>query len=93
MTIGFESGLRVGEPALACASVPLGVHSGATGSGGDEEYVVERILAKRTTRRGEEQYLVAWQGYAPEHNTWEPHGAVKDCEALDEFERLQASRD
>lgn len=60
---------------------------------GDEESVVESILAKRTTRRGEEQYLVAWRGYPPEENTWEPYENVAECEALDRFESAQASED
>jgi hypothetical protein len=62
-------------------------------SNGDAEWVVERILAKRTSRGGEEHYLVQWRGYPPENNTWEPHENVADCEALDEFERVQASED
>ena len=62
-------------------------------SNGDAEWTVDRILAKRRTRRGEEHYLVAWRGYPPEENTWEPHATVADCEALDAFERAQASED
>ena len=62
-------------------------------SNGDQEYIVERIIAQRRSRRGEEKYLVQWRGYPSEHNTWEPYESVKDCEALDEWERLVASRD
>jgi hypothetical protein len=62
-------------------------------SNGDTEWIVERILAKKTTRAGEEHYLVQWRGYPPENNTWEPYENVADCEALDEFERAQASGD
>ena len=62
-------------------------------SNGEVEWVVERIVAKSTSRRGEEKYLVRWKGYPPEEDSWEPHENVKDCEALDAFERAQASGD
>ena len=61
-------------------------------SNGDVEFVVERIVAKRKGRR-QEQYLVAWRGYPPEENTWESYDTVKDCEALERFERQQAAED
>ena len=37
---------------------------------GEEEYVVEEILNSRIFRR-KLQYLVKWEGYGVEHNTWE----------------------
>ena len=43
---------------------------------GDMEYTVERVLAHRDTRYGRKsvrEYLIRWQGYGPEHDTWEPH--------------------
>lgn len=45
-------------------------------SNGDEEFVVDRILAKRTSRRGGASYLVSWVGYPPEENTWEPRASL-----------------
>jgi hypothetical protein len=37
-----------------------------------EEYTVERILDHRTTQEGQDEYLVKWEGYGHEENTWEP---------------------
>ncbi|XP_069615942.1 uncharacterized protein [Ranitomeya imitator] len=38
---------------------------------GQEEFVVEKILDSRI-HRGRLQYLVKWQGYSVEENSWEP---------------------
>jgi len=54
---------------------------------GDTVFEVERIVAARGSGRGL-RYLVAWKGYPPEENTWEPRATLA-CgarEALDEFE-------
>ena len=37
---------------------------------GEEEYVVEKVLDSRMFRR-KLQYLVKWEGYGVEGNTWE----------------------
>ncbi len=37
---------------------------------GKEEYIVEKVLNSRMFRR-RLQYLVKWEGYGTEHNTWE----------------------
>jgi len=53
---------------------------------GDKVFEVERIIAARGRGRGL-RYLVAWKGYPPEENTWEPRSAfITAREALDEFE-------
>jgi len=58
-------------------------------SNGDAEWEVERITASRRRGRGTE-FLVAWKGYPPEENTWEPRSALrKAAPALAEFERSQ----
>src|SRR6266568_8810983 len=36
----------------------------------EEEYVVEKVLNSRMFRRGL-QYLIKWEDYGTEHNTWE----------------------
>ena len=38
---------------------------------GELEYHVEEVLDSRL-RHGQLQYLVKWQGYTEENNTWEP---------------------
>ena len=53
-------------------------------SNGDQEWAVESIVAQRLKGRRKE-YLVAWVGYPPEENTWEPRETVKETEALDRW--------
>jgi len=43
---------------------------------GEEFYIVDRILRhseKRCGRSIKTEFLVRWQGYGPEQDTWEPH--------------------
>jgi len=52
---------------------------------GELEYEVEQILDSRL-RRGQLQYLVKWQGYTEEHNTWEPLANLTNAQdAIDAF--------
>jgi hypothetical protein len=46
------------------------------------EYEVDRILAHRTikaSRRSQLEFLVAWQNYGPEHNSWEPERKLNNA--------------
>ena len=44
----------------------------------EDIFEVEKILEEKIVD-GEYQYLVAWKGYpGSAHNTWEPHGNLKD---------------
>jgi hypothetical protein len=56
---------------------------------GEVEYVVEDILSHRVVgsgKRARKQYLVKWQGYGPEHNSWEPEAKLECCaEDLQEY--------
>jgi hypothetical protein len=54
---------------------------------GDTVWEVERIIAARGQGRGL-RFLVAWKGYPPEENTWEPRTNLVNGarEALEEFE-------
>ncbi|XP_015438269.1 PREDICTED: chromobox protein homolog 2 isoform X3 [Dufourea novaeangliae] len=60
----------------------------------DEEYTVEKILAKRfNPKKRCSEYLLKWEGYTHEHNTWEPAEHVATCKhLLEEFERNLAKQ-
>ena len=45
---------------------------------GEEEYEVEAILNHRTVR-GRNQYFVAWKGWEPSENSWEPEVHLKNA--------------
>ena len=54
---------------------------------GEEEWVVEKILAERGSGR-DKQYLVRWEGYPPAEDTWEPKANLDNAkEALEAYER------
>jgi hypothetical protein len=57
-------------------------------------FAVERVIAARGRGRGL-RYLVAWVGYPPEENTWEPRSSLVDGarEALAEFEATHGRAD
>jgi len=38
----------------------------------EEEFIVEKILKMRTTKKGKVQYLLKWKGFPDSENTWEP---------------------
>ena len=51
----------------------------------DEQYLVETLLDKRTSR-GRTEYLVRWKGYGPEDDMWRPasdieHSLIQEYEA------------
>lgn len=52
---------------------------------GQDEWPVERILDARKRGRGM-RYLVRWQGWGPEGDSWVPGSELQDCEALDRWE-------
>jgi hypothetical protein len=50
---------------------------------GELEYSVESILGHRDVgagKRAKRQYLVKWEGYGPEHNSWEPVANLTNCD-------------
>ncbi|CAH2980927.1 unnamed protein product [Chilo suppressalis] len=57
------------------------------------EYVVEKILAKRfNPRRKLYEYLLKWEGYPHEQNTWEPVENMETCKHLLEAFEKQLAR-
>ncbi|CAH0715642.1 unnamed protein product, partial [Brenthis ino] len=57
------------------------------------EYVVEKILAKRfNPRRKHYEYLLKWEGYPHEQNTWEPVENMETCKHLLEAFEKQLAR-
>ena len=62
--------------------------SGLSGVLGEDLFIVEKILKKKRTEDGELRYLVKWDGYAEEENTWEPPESFSGCpQVLEDFER------
>ena len=56
---------------------------------GSNEHVVESIVGKRETR-GRTQYLVHWEGYGPDADTWEPVSHLRKARAaIDKYELAQ----
>lgn len=45
------------------------------------EYVVEQIL-DRKMKKGKYMYLVKWEGYNNDHNTWEPEKNLTNCKKI-----------
>ena len=51
-----------------------------------EVFVVEKIIDKRRVK-SKVEYLVVWEGYTSEHNSWEPISSFKGrSRAIDDFE-------
>ena len=60
---------------------------------GDEQFEVDCVLEVRTTKSKKHEFLVKWQGYGPEHNTWEPELNLLNCsDVLQAFWNSRAPR-
>lgn len=60
----------------------------------EDEYVVEKILAKRfNPKRKYYEYLLKWEGYPQDQNTWEPVENMAACDKLvEQFEKSLAKQ-
>ncbi|CAF1062232.1 unnamed protein product [Adineta ricciae] len=58
----------------------------------DDQYVVEKIIAKRRTRKGKCEYLLKWAGFSDADNTWEAQHDIHP-DLIAEFERQQVDAD
>ena len=52
----------------------------------DEEYLVEKVIEKRLTAKGKIEYLIKWEGYDEEDNTWEPKENLRCEDLIQEYE-------
>jgi hypothetical protein len=60
---------------------------------GEQEWYVECILKHRFRSNGKGrttsmEFLVKWRGYDLDYNTWEPFSTVENCQALDDYLKL-----
>jgi hypothetical protein len=56
-----------------------------------DEYIVKEILEHKyegSKKKSNLWFLVSWEGYEPEYNSWEPYKNLKDVEALDTYSAL-----
>merc|ERR1712126_632040 len=53
----------------------------------EEEYKVEKVLDKRKTKGGKLEFLIKWEGYPDEDNTWEPEENCDCKELIEEFHK------
>jgi hypothetical protein len=63
---------------------------------GEEYFKIEKVIRAELRGRGRNRrmhYLVRWQGYGPEHDSWIPEEEMElSRELIDEFERAERNR-
>ena len=68
------------KPFVACTAEDL-INPPVVYVDGDQEFDVDFVKAHRGTKRNQE-FLVHWVGYSPEHDSWEPAAALQNCPAV-----------
>jgi len=59
----------------------------------NKDYVVEKIVSKRTDGKGRTFYLIKWKDYSSSVNTWEPESHVANCpDMVKAFEAEEAKK-
>ncbi|XP_057293747.1 chromobox protein homolog 1-like [Hydractinia symbiolongicarpus] len=53
----------------------------------EEEYVVEKILKHRVTKKGKTEYYLKWKGFPSEENTWEPAENLNCPELIEQYHK------
>ena len=53
-----------------------------------KEWIVEQIIDKRINK-GKVEYLLKWQGFNDDHNTWEPISNLSCIDLIEEYELKQ----
>ena len=57
-------------------------------------FTVDKILAVRKAESGNTlEYLVKWEGFGPEENTWEPEVNIYDRSLIENFNKTQAAQE
>jgi Chromo (CHRromatin Organisation MOdifier) domain len=68
-------------------------NNSAAEEGDEEQYVVEKIVEEMLAEDGNVWYLIRWEGYEPDKDTWEPYENIKQCtDIIASWEASKAAR-
>jgi hypothetical protein len=68
-------------------------NNSAAEEGDGEHYAVERIMEEMLAEDGIVWYLIRWEGYEPDGDTWEPYEHIKECtDIIASWEATKAAR-